>query len=122
MHWRQELSYFITAKSGPLRSLRTLADVRSAWLDDLPRPLARREPWPGIGRRLVALAATGSAPEIAVFTDTLLQAITAEGWLTRVPAVPAPAIRPARDACLRACLMEISRQLAQPPAPLRRAA
>ena len=34
MHWRQELSYFITAKSGPLRSLRTLADVRSAWLAD----------------------------------------------------------------------------------------
>ena len=45
MNWDAELAYFVTPKSGPMRAMRTLHDVKYALLDDLTAHYRHRRYW-----------------------------------------------------------------------------
>ena len=76
------LTYEITPKSGPLRKLATLADVRSALVHDMPAELRKRPHWLRAGMLVVAASESGTAADIRVATDALIEALDAEGWLS----------------------------------------
>ena len=91
MNWNKELAYWISPKSGPLRSLGTLLDANHALSQDLPRTFLRRPHWLAAGAFLVQAAESGSDKDIQRATDGLLRAIELEGWMNRVHAA-APSI------------------------------
>ena len=91
MNWNKELAYWISPKSGPLRSLETLLDANHALSQDLPRTFLRRPHWLAAGTFLVQAAESGSDKDIQRATDGLLRAIELEGWMNRVHAA-APSI------------------------------
>ena len=91
MNWNKELTYWITPKSGPIRSLETLLDANHAVSQDLPRTFLKRPHWLAAGAFLVQAAETGSDKDIQRATDGLLRAIELEGWMSRVQAA-APSI------------------------------
>jgi hypothetical protein len=82
MQWNAELAYFITPRSGPMRPMRTLADVNQALLDDLPHKIRHQPRWQLIARLVLAAARTASPLAQRIATDALLQAVEAEGWMT----------------------------------------
>jgi hypothetical protein len=84
MYWNKELTYWITPKSGPIRSMETLLDANHALSRDLPRTFLKRPHWLGAGALLVRAAETGRDKEIRRATDGLLRAIEIEGWMSRV--------------------------------------
>ena len=84
MYWNKELTYWITPKSGPIRSMETLLDANHALSQDLPRTFLKRPHWLLAGALLVLAAETGSAQDIQGATDGLLSAIELEGWMSRV--------------------------------------
>jgi hypothetical protein len=86
MYWNKELTYWITPKSGPIRSMETLLDANHALSQDLPWLFLKRPHWLLAGALLVLAAETGSAQDIQCATDGLLRAIELEGWMTRDPA------------------------------------
>jgi hypothetical protein len=85
MHWDKKLTYTITPKSGPMRSMETLLDANHALSQDLPTGHLRRRHWLDAGKLLVEAAETGSTPIIREATERLLSALEAEGWMTRAP-------------------------------------
>src|SRR5215472_5006350 len=87
MYWNKELTYWITPKSGPIRSMETLLDANHALSRDLPRTFLKRPHWLGAGALLVRAAETGRDKEIRRATDGLLRAIEIEGWMSRVQAI-----------------------------------
>jgi hypothetical protein len=83
--WDKPLSYEITPKSGPMRRLVTLADVRSAMVYDLPPGTTKQPHWLNAGLLVVAASESGKPADIRVATDALCDALDAEGWLSATP-------------------------------------
>jgi hypothetical protein len=50
MYWNKKLAYWITPKSGPIRSMETLLDANHALTQDLPWTSLKRPHWLGGGR------------------------------------------------------------------------
>lgn len=98
MGWNTELAYFVTPKSGPLRPMRTVAEVARTLVDDLPHGCRRQAHWLSVRRLLLIAAETGSTIDVRLATDSLLRALETEGWMTRVPratrADTLPAVQP----------------------------
>jgi hypothetical protein len=97
--WDIPLSYEIMPKSGPMRRLATLDDVRSAMVHDLPPGSTKKPHWLRAGRLVVAAVEDGAASprEMREVTEALVEALDAEGWLSvgprtagHVPASGAP--------------------------------
>ena len=86
MYWNKELTYWITPKSGPIRSMETLLDANHALSRDLPRTFLKRAHWLGAGSLLVRAAETGRDKDIRRATDGLVKAIEREGWMDHVRA------------------------------------
>ena len=86
MYWNKELTYWITPKSGPIRSMETLLDANHALSRDLPRTFLKRAHWLVAGGLLVRAAETGRDKDIRRATDGLVKAIELEGWMDRVGA------------------------------------
>jgi hypothetical protein len=86
MYWNKELTYWITPKSGPIRSMETLLDANRALSQDLPRTFLKRPHWLGAGALLVRAAETGGDKDIRRATDGLVNAIEHEGWMDHVRA------------------------------------
>jgi hypothetical protein len=85
MHWDKKLTYVITPKSGPMRSMETLLDANHALSKDLPMQMLRLPHWYEAGKRLVTAAESGDEYDIEFATDKLLEAVEAEGWMNRTP-------------------------------------
>jgi hypothetical protein len=85
--WDIPLSYEITPKSGPMRRLATLDDVRSAMVHDLPPGSTKKPHWLRAGQLVVAAVEDGSASprELREVTEALVEALDAEGWLNAAP-------------------------------------
>lgn len=82
MSWSTELTYFVTPKSGPMRAMRTLRDVKYALLDDLPARSRFQRHWFNVGRLLLSAADGSSRLDLMLVTDTLVMALEIEGWMT----------------------------------------
>ena len=115
MHWGKELAYLITPKHGPLRSLDTLLQAKQAILEDLPKGYMKRPHWRAAGWAILRAADSGTDEEIKRASDVLLQAATAEGWMTRRKPEPEP-VAPAQvqsrllDECMFALRTELQRE------------
>jgi hypothetical protein len=83
--WDEPLSYEIAPKSGPIRRLATLADVRDAMVHDLPPGTTRQPHWLRTGLLVVAASESGSADDIRAATDALIEVLDSEGWLSAAP-------------------------------------
>jgi hypothetical protein len=90
LFWDEPLTYEITPKSGPMRRLVTLADVRTAMVYDLPKGTTKQPHWLNAGLLVVAASESGKQSDIRVATDALCDALDVEGWLSTSP-VPAKA-------------------------------
>jgi hypothetical protein len=86
MYWNKDLTYWITPKSGPIRSMETLLDANHALSRDLPRTFLKRPHWLGAGALLVRAAETGRDKDIRRATDGLVKAIEHEGWMDHLRA------------------------------------
>jgi len=82
----RELAYTIAPRSGPFRVVSSLRDANHALTQDLPISYFRKPHWKAAGWQLVRAAETGSSADIAVATESLLQALITEGWMHREPA------------------------------------
>ena len=82
LFWERPLSYEITPKSGPVRRLVTLADVRTAMVYDLPRGTTKQPHWLSAGLLVVAASESGKQSDIHVATDAITDALDTEGWLS----------------------------------------
>jgi hypothetical protein len=85
MYWDKKLTYTITPKSGPVRSMDTLLDANHALSQDLPKGYLKRRHWLDAGKIVVEAAETGAIPIIREATEKLVSAIEAEGWMDRAP-------------------------------------
>jgi hypothetical protein len=85
VNYRRELSFPITPKSGPLPPLVTLMDGSRAITAFLPRDLMRQSHWlrAGWAVRNAASAQDDQDELIRAATESLVQAIEAEGWMSR---------------------------------------
>lgn len=83
MNWSNELAYYVTPKSGPMRPMETLLDANRALLDDLSPAIRRRPHWVAVKRLLLAAATSAEPVDIRLATDGLVRALEAEGWMTR---------------------------------------
>ena len=85
LFWTKALTYEINPKSGPVRRLTTLEDVRSAMIEDLPMGSTKRPHWLRAGMALVKASESGTPADIRTATDALIAALDTEGWLSSVP-------------------------------------
>ena len=85
LFWDKPLTYEITPKSGPMRRLTTLADVRTSMVHDLPPGATKLPHWLRAGMLIVAASESGSAADIRTATDALIEALDVEGWLSVAP-------------------------------------
>ena len=83
MHWTKQLSYTITPKSGPMRSMETLLDANRAISEDIPKAFVKRHHWFAAGSLLVRASATGVDADIQRATEAVLNAVEREGWMSR---------------------------------------
>ncbi len=85
--WDIPLAYEISPKSGPMRRLTTLDDVRSAMVHDLPLGSTKKPHWLRAGQMVVAAAEDGwaSPAELRDITEALVDALDAEGWMDAAP-------------------------------------
>jgi hypothetical protein len=88
MYWNKELSYTITPRGGPMRSMETLIDANHALSKDLPLAYLRRRHWLEAGNQLVEAASTGANADVELATEKLLFAIEHEGWMDRQVLIP----------------------------------
>jgi hypothetical protein len=65
--------------------MQTLLDANRAMSKDLPFGYLRRRHWLTAGEAVVNAAETGTEKDIKIATDGLLNALEAEGWMTRAP-------------------------------------
>ncbi len=85
MHWTKQLTYTITPKSGPMRSMETLLDANRALSNDLPKGFLKRDHWLAAGKLLVHASETGAEADVQKATYELLKAVEREGWMSRAP-------------------------------------
>ena len=83
MHWSKHLTYTITPKSGPMRSMESLIDANRAISEDLPKGFLKRYHWLAAGKLLVHASETGRDADIKRATDEVLNAVQREGWMNR---------------------------------------
>ena len=84
MYWSACLAFRISPKSGPLRVMNTLLDASRAITQDLPAEYLKQKPyWREVGWSVFKAADTGSAIDIRVATEVLVQAIESESWMER---------------------------------------
>jgi hypothetical protein len=88
MHWSKQLTYTITPKSGPMRSMETLIDANRAISEDMPKGFLKRYHWLAAGKLLVHASETGLDADIKRATDELLNAVQREGWMNRGLSTP----------------------------------
>ena len=88
LFWTKALAYEVTPKSGPMRPLVTLADVRSAMIEDLPQGATKRPHWLHAGMLVVAASESGKAGYIRAATDALADALDVEGWMSAAATHP----------------------------------
>ena len=88
MYWTKELSYRITPRGGPMRSMETLIDANHGLSQDLPLAYLRRRHWLEAGNLLVEAATTGEDADVELATEKLLFAIEHEGWMERPVLIP----------------------------------
>ena len=88
MHWTKALSYRITPRGGPMRSMETLIDANHGLSQDLPLAYLRRRHWLEAGNSLVEAATTGEDADVELATEKLLFAIEHEGWMERPVLIP----------------------------------
>ena len=77
------LSYEIMPKSGPMRRMVTLADVRTAMVYDLPPGTTKQPHWLNAGMLVVAASETGKQGDIRVATDALAMRSTSKAGCRR---------------------------------------
>jgi hypothetical protein len=85
LFWDKLLAYEIQPKSGPIRRMVTLADVRSAMVYDLPPGTTKQPHWLSAGLLVVAASESGKQSDIHVATDAITDALDTEGWLSAAP-------------------------------------
>jgi len=85
LFWDKSLTYEIQPKSGPVRRMVTLADVRTAMVYDLPRGTTKQPHWLNAGMLVVAASESGKQGDIRVATDAITDALDTEGWLSAAP-------------------------------------
>lgn len=83
MKWQTELAYFITPKSGPMRPMATLLDANRAILDEVPAEDRTQAHWVRAKRAILKAAETATDRDVRTATDALMNALIAEGWMTR---------------------------------------
>jgi hypothetical protein len=85
--WDIPLAYEIMPRSGPMRRLTTLDDVRSAMVHDLPPGSTKKPHWLRAGKMVVAAVEDGAASpqEMREVTDALVDALDVEGWMDAAP-------------------------------------
>jgi hypothetical protein len=83
MHWNKELAYYITPKSGPMRSMEKLIDANHALSQDLPSGYLKRPHWVDAAYSVVQAAETGQECDVHAATEELVRAIEQEGWMNR---------------------------------------
>jgi hypothetical protein len=88
MYWTKDLSYKITPRGGPMRSMETLIDANRGLSQDLPLSYLRRWHWLEAGNLLVEAATTGEVADVELATEKLLFAIEHEGWMERPVLIP----------------------------------
>src|SRR3977135_2326052 len=88
MFWTKGLSYTITPRGGPMRSMETLIDANHALSKDLPLAYLRRRHWLEAGNLLVEAATTGEDIDVERATEKLLFAVEREGWMERPVLIP----------------------------------
>ena len=88
MYWTKDLSYRITPRGGPMRSMETLIDANHALSKDLPLAYLRRRHWLEAGNLLVEAATTGEDVDVERATEKLLFAVEREGWMERPVLIP----------------------------------
>jgi hypothetical protein len=82
LFWDKSLTYEIQPKSGPIRRMVTLADVRTAMVYDLPPGTTKQPHWLNAGMLVVAASESGRQGDIHVATDAITDALDVEGWLS----------------------------------------
>jgi hypothetical protein len=87
-HWTKELTYTITPKSGPMRSMETLLDANRAISEDLPAGFLKRYHWLAAGKLLLHASETGRVADINRATNELLNTVQREGWMNRGQSTP----------------------------------
>lgn len=85
VYWDKPLTYELTPKSGPVRKMVTLADVRSAMVYDLPPGATKQPHWLNAGLLVVAASESGKQSDIRIATEALCDALDVEGWLSAAP-------------------------------------
>ena len=90
MPWSGELAYLIKPKSGPVRVMHTLLDANRALMDDLAPQTRRRAHWQYAGWLLIKAAQTGNSDDVVAATDSLVDALDIEGWMTATHARNVP--------------------------------
>jgi hypothetical protein len=80
-NWDTFLTFVITPKSGPLRKLVRLHDVRQALIADLPPGYLKRAHWLRAGQALVTAAETGKSRDVERASEAIVAALDEEGWL-----------------------------------------
>jgi hypothetical protein len=85
LFWDKPLTYEIQPKSGPVRRMETLADVRTAMVYDLPPGTTKQPHWLNAGMLVVAASESGKQGDIRVATDAITDALDVEGWLSLAP-------------------------------------
>jgi hypothetical protein len=85
LFWDKSLTYEIQPKSGPVRRMVTLADVRSAMVYDLPPGTTKQPHWLSAGMLVVAASESGKQGDIHAATDAITDALDVEGWLSAAP-------------------------------------
>jgi hypothetical protein len=83
MHWKKELAYVITPRSGPVRAMATLLDANRAIIEDLPHGWIKRPHWRQAGWRLIEAADSGVRTDISDASELVLDALNREGWMSR---------------------------------------
>lgn len=83
--WNAPLTYRITPKSGPMRSMDRLLDANHALTQDLPIGWLRRPHWATVGKLLLVAAERGDPADIDAVTEALLAAVDSERWMDRLP-------------------------------------
>ena len=82
LFWDKSLTYEIQPKSGPVRRMETLADVRTAMVYDLPPGTTKQPHWLSAGMLVVAASESGKQGDIHAATDAITDALDVEGWLS----------------------------------------
>jgi hypothetical protein len=84
--WFDPLPFPIVPKSGPMRRMRTLADMNRALTKDLPFRQLCQPSWQQAARLVVHAATTEMDGDIQSACEAMVESLDLEGWMTAEPA------------------------------------